>query len=54
MIAGCGYLASSIAYLVSPQYANAIGRITRILTLAELPIILWLLIWGAKPQTKSL
>ena len=50
MIAGCGYLASSVADLVFPQYADAVGRVTRILTLAELPIIFWLLIWGAKPQ----
>ena len=50
MIAGCGYLGSSISELVFPQYADAIGRVTRILTLAELPIIFWLSIWGARPQ----
>ena len=50
MIAGCGYLASSVAALVFPQYTDAVGQVTRILTLAELPIIFWLLIWGAKPQ----
>ena len=51
MIAGCGYLASSSAVLVLPQYADAVGQVARILTLAELPIVFWLLIWGAKPQT---
>jgi hypothetical protein len=50
MIAGCGYLASSVADLVFPQYTDAVAQVTRILTLAELPIIFWLLIWGAKPQ----
>ena len=50
MIAACGYIGSSLAELVFPRYADAVGRVTRILTLAELPIIFWLLIWGAKPQ----
>ena len=53
MIAGCGYVAASFAELVLPQYANAVGQVTRILTAAELPIIFWLLIWGAKPQRIS-
>jgi Na+/pantothenate symporter len=47
IIAGPGYLASSFGGLVLPQYAPAIDRVARILTLAELPIIFWLLIWGA-------
>ncbi len=50
MIAGCSYIASSLADLVFPQYARAVGQVTRILNLAELPIIFWLLIWGAKAQ----
>ena len=50
MIAGCGYIASSLAELVFPQYAPAVGQVTRILTAAELPIIFWLLIWGARTQ----
>jgi Domain of unknown function (DUF4386) len=50
MIAGSGYIASSFAELVIPRYAHAVEQVTRILTLAELPIIFWLLIWGAKPQ----
>jgi hypothetical protein len=53
MIAGCGYVASSLAELVLPQYAPAVGRVTGILTAFELPIIFWLLIWGAKPQRVS-
>ena len=50
MIAGFGYLASSFAVLVLPQHADAVGQVARILTLAELPIIFWLLIWGARAQ----
>ena len=50
MIAACGYLGSSLAEVLLAQNAHAIGRITSVLTLAELPIIFWLLIWGAKPH----
>ena len=50
MIAAFGYLGSSFSELVVPQYADAVGKVTRILTALELPIIFWLLIWGAKPQ----
>jgi len=49
-IAGTGYVAASAGDLVFPRSAEAIGRVTKILTLAELPIIFWLLIWGARPQ----
>jgi len=54
MVAAFGYLGSSFAELVLPRYAQAVGKVTSILTLAELPIIFWLLIWGAKPQRASL
>jgi cytochrome c biogenesis protein CcdA len=50
MFAGVGYVASSFGELVVPQYAQAIGQVTGILTLLELPIIFWLLIWGAKTR----
>jgi hypothetical protein len=50
MVAGCGYVAGSLSELAFPQFAQSVGRVTTILTAAELPIILWLLIWGAKPQ----
>jgi hypothetical protein len=52
LIAGPAYIASSVGELVLPQYAPAIGKVTSVLTLAELPIIFWLLIWGVKPQEK--
>ena len=50
LIAAPGYVASSVGELVLPAYAPAISQVTSVLTLAELPIIFWLLIWGAKPQ----
>jgi hypothetical protein len=53
MIAGVGYPVSSFTSLVLPQYADAVSRVTMILAFGELPIIFWLLIWGAKPQPVS-
>ena len=53
IIAGPGYIASSMAELVLPQYAHAVEQVTRILTLCEPPIIFWLLIWGARPQRRG-
>jgi hypothetical protein len=52
MIAAFGYLASSASDLVIPHYADAIGPITK-LTACELPIIFWLLIWGARPIARA-
>src|SRR5262249_11676446 len=42
IIAGPGYIASSLAALVFPQYTEAVSRIARILTAFEFPIIFWL------------
>jgi hypothetical protein len=50
MIAGAGYPISSFAELVLPQFADPVHQMTMILAFGELPIIFWLLIWGAKPQ----
>src|SRR5262249_1877229 len=49
VIACFGYLANSlVAFGLVP--ANAVSRIVEQLTICELPIILWLLIMGAKDQ----
>ncbi len=50
IIAAFGYLGSSVAALVLPQYQHAVHQASRFLTLLEPPTILWLVIWGAKPQ----
>jgi Domain of unknown function (DUF4386) len=50
MIAGVGYLASSFTILVLPQYAPLVSKIALPLQFGELPIIFWLLIWGARPR----
>ncbi len=49
-IAGSGNLASSFASLVLPSYRQLVDPFTTVLTIGELPIIFWLLIWRAKPQ----
>ena len=50
MLAGSGYLASAIASLLLPRYAPFVGKVALALGVGELPIMFWLLIWGAKPQ----
>jgi len=48
MIAGTGYLAAAFATLVVPRYAEAVGKIAFPMEVAEVPIIFWLVIWGAR------
>lgn len=50
MVAGSGYVAASFTALALPPYARAVEQVTTVTNLCELPIIFWLLIWGAKPQ----
>lgn len=50
MIAGVAYLASSSATLILPRYAPLVSQVALPLEVAELPIIFWLLIWGAKTR----
>jgi hypothetical protein len=54
MIAGVAYLASAFATLVLPHYANLVSQVALPLEVAELPIIFWLVIWGAKPRPDAL
>lgn len=49
-LAALGYLASSLTFLLLPAYGPVVDTFAATLTLCELPIILWLLIWGAKDQ----
>jgi len=51
MIACLGYLATSFTYLLLPQYGHLVSQFAMILEFGELPIVLWLLIWGAKEGT---
>jgi len=49
-LAALGYLASSVTFLLLPAYGDVVDKFATNLTVCELPIILWLLIWGAKDQ----
>jgi hypothetical protein len=51
MIAGAAYVANSTVALVLPQYAAMVNPVAMILFAGELPIMFWLLIWGAKEQS---
>ena len=50
LVAGSAYLVSSFTTLLLPQYASAVGQVALPLEIAEVPIIFWLLIWGATEQ----
>ena len=52
-IAGSGYLASSFTSLLLPSYRHLVDQFAMVLEAGELPIIFWLLIWGAKDQTSD-
>ncbi len=54
MIAGAAYLVSSFTSIVLPQYAGAVNQVAMILEVAEVPIVFWLVIWGARPRTADL
>jgi hypothetical protein len=49
-VAALGYVASSLTFLLLPSYGPVVDPVASKLTFFELPIILWLLIWGAKDQ----
>ena len=48
IIAGVGYVISSFTTLLLPQSKGTVDMIAGVLEYGELPIIFWLLIWGAK------
>jgi Domain of unknown function (DUF4386) len=53
MIAGMAYLANSFTSLLAPEQAAVVARFAGPLAIAELPIIFWLVIRGARPQTMA-
>lgn len=50
IIAGFGYVLDTLMFLILPQYDGVLSTLIMILETAELPIIFWLLIVGAKSQ----
>jgi hypothetical protein len=53
MIAGVANLGNCFTALLLPQYAPLVSLVAAPLQLAELPIVFWLLIWGAKGKTED-
>jgi hypothetical protein len=51
IFAGIAYVISSFTSIVLPQYAQQVGQVALILEMGELPIMFWLLIWGAKARS---
>lgn len=47
-IAGVAYLASAFATLVVPRLAPSVNSVALALEVAEVPIVFWLVIWGAR------
>ena len=52
-VAGSGYLAAAFAILILPSWKAVVDPVAQVLELGEIPIIFWLLIWGARPQAGS-
>jgi len=53
MIAGSGYLLNVASVILAPQYEHQVHQVMMIFGLGELPIMFWLLIWGARWQSTS-
>lgn len=47
-LAGFGYLLNSFVTLILPRYAPVVSPLSGLLQFAELPIIVWLAVWGAR------
>lgn len=48
--AGSAYVAEAFATLVVPSIEPVVSKATSLLELGELPIVLWLVIWGARTR----
>jgi hypothetical protein len=51
LAAGVGYLVNSFTALVMPQHLKVVSSVVGLLQFGELPIIFWLLIWGARESS---
>lgn len=54
MLAGTGYVVSAFTTIALPQLSPMVDPIAMVLYFGELPIILWLLIWGARERRPAL
>lgn len=53
LIAGFAYAVGSFATLLLPQFEPQIQQVVSILVIAEIPIVFWLLIWGARTRPSA-
>lgn len=53
-VAGAAYLVAAFADLVMPRILPVVGPIALPLEVAELPIVVWLAVWGARTQPARL
>lgn len=51
LVAGCAYVVDSATTLTLPQYAKTVGDVAGVLEIGEVPVILWLAIWGANARS---
>jgi hypothetical protein len=50
ILAGGAYVVDSLTTLLLPRYADMIGELAGFVEFGEIPIIFWLLIWGARER----
>jgi len=48
LMAGAAYVVDAFVILIVPQFREVVSPIAKALQIAEVPIIFWLLIWGAR------
>jgi hypothetical protein len=50
LVAGAGYVVGASTAILAPQASAAVETVTGVLVLGEIPIVFWLVIWGARQQ----
>ena len=53
LVAGASYVAASFTGIAFPQFSGTVKPVTDLLALCEIPIILWLVIRGAREQPQA-
>lgn len=52
LMAGFAYVVNALTIFLLPQYAAQVGKVAMILYFGEIPIMFWLLIWGAREPVR--
>jgi Domain of unknown function (DUF4386) len=53
ILAGIGNLAGSCASILYPAYRHLIDPLVMIFQLGELPVLVWLLVWGGRAKSPT-